>query len=797
MDKRTILYVLLVSTVFFGLNLFFSRQQDQQNRTRLAAQTAKKQELLAKQGQEIASRTASISDFPIVNLDAEHQGVLLGDALLTLAWQQSMPHILTLEGRSYQLRTENTITQSIALYTAPHFQTLELPSFSDVGSYDLQLLSFPEGHAVVTLSELSGNLLTVLGIPPKTNAIALYRQGERWIAAGIYESHSQLFIPLQDLPLLTPYVRQMHPTLPQQTTTQKYYLLQNETVQLVFTNIGGALSEINLPLKSESNSISVVNPIEFDKQIAQTSPLNARFPLTPYYMPGNPTLYEEGAQGGYYPLLRRTLKLNQGEQRLSPQHYALNIVSDYPEMAELEYSLEKFTSDTISFVGIQPHRKITKTYTLLPATHGAPYCFQLALRVDGDARGLWLTSGIPEVEIMSNAASPQVEYRILRKGKGEMDKLSLPKPKESLSSLSTKPEWVVNSNGYLGVILDAQTEIGPGYRVLGIPGTAVPTRLSLIDPKHALYPAQKYPGYEVLLPLPQKSGTSQFLIYSGPFEEQTLKLVDQMMTAQTGANPHFTAARTFYGWFSFISKPFAKMLFVVMAFFHLITHSWGFSIILLTLFLRVLLYPLNTWSIKSMRRMQKLSPLVQAIQKKYKKDPKRSQLEIMSLYREKKVNPFMGCVPILIQIPFLIAMFDLLKSSFQLRGASFIPGWIDNLTAPDVLFSWQMPIFFFGTQFHLLPFLLGAAMFLQQRITAGQTTGELTDQQRQQKAMGTVMTVVFTFMFYNFPSGLNLYWLSSMVLGIGQQWVTGRMLDQQAEKPEILEPPKKPTSKKH
>lgn len=175
---------------------------------------------------------------------------------------------------------------------------------------------------------------------------------------------------------------------------------------------------------------------------------------------------------------------------------------------------------------------------------------------------------------------------------------------------------------------------------------------------------------------------------------------------------------------------------------------------------------------KSMAQMQRIAPEVTAIQEKYKKDPKKAQVEIMNLYREKKVNPVSGCLPLLIQMPFLIGMFDLLKSTFELRGAPFIPGWIDNLTAPDVLFSWKTPIFFIGNEFHLLPFLLGGVMFLQQRIstTLPKDPSLWTEQQRQQRAMGSIMTIVFTVMFYNFPSGLNIYWLSSMLLGILQQW---------------------------
>ena len=236
-----------------------------------------------------------------------------------------------------------------------------------------------------------------------------------------------------------------------------------------------------------------------------------------------------------------------------------------------------------------------------------------------------------------------------------------------------------------------------------------------------------------------------------------------------------------HGWFTFISEPFAKFLFILMNLFHSLTHSWALSIILLTISLRLMLYPLNTWSTKSMVRMQQIAPEITAIQEKHKKDPKKAQIEIMNLYKEYGVNPLSGCLPMLIQMPFLIGMFDLLKSSFALRGAPFIPGWIDDLTAPDVLFRWKYPIFFIGNEFHLLPILLGLVMFLQQRLmaTGPKDSNLMTEQQRQQRTMGTMMAVIFTVMFYNFPSGLNIYWLSSMLLGIVQQWFTTKQLKQQ------------------
>ena len=265
-----------------------------------------------------------------------------------------------------------------------------------------------------------------------------------------------------------------------------------------------------------------------------------------------------------------------------------------------------------------------------------------------------------------------------------------------------------------------------------------------------------------------------------------MKALDRAYTNSKGETPEYIDAIAFRGFFSFITEPFAALLFVIMKFFKFLTGSWGISIILLTIVLKLLLYPLNAWSIRSMRRMQKLSPYIQDIQQKYKREPKRAQMEIMALYKVNKVNPITGCLPLLVQIPFLIAMFDLLKSSFLLRGASFIPGWIDNLTAPDVLFSWETPIWFFGKEFHLLPFLLGIVMFAQQKISAVKRSGPVSDQQRQQEAMGTMMALLFTFMFYNFPSGLNIYWLSSMLLGVIQQWVTNKILDEKHLQHEVI-----------
>ena len=567
---------------------------------------------------------------------------------------------------------------------------------------------------------------------------------------------------------------------------EEFYVLENEFQQLVFSNIGGALTEINLPFESEKNPNSVVKEISFDKQVEKYSPANDYFPLFPSYIiskenPGKREKIETRSFGGYYPLLRRSI-VDLGSAhatfRIPPQFYALNIISHDPATAEIAYKVTKFEENLIQFEGSDGNRKITKTFSFPANPLESPYCIDMSLSIDGDTRGLWLTSGIPEVELISGSFTPTIKYSVKKGGKLSVEQIDLPKTSSALTSI--QPDWICNSNGFLGIIVDPLTIGNTGFSSYFIPGNTAPTRLSLIDPAYQVYPAEKYPGYEVQLPL-RFSNTQKmnFRIFAGPFEDDILKTIDAKYSDPvTGYNPNYTACQSFHGWFSFISEPFAKFLFILMKFFYQITSSWGFSIILLTLALRLMLYPLNAWSIRSTMRMQEVSPLITSLQEKYKKDPKRLQAEIMKVYREKQINPLTGCFPLLIQMPFLIGMFDLLKSAFELRGASFIPGWITNLTAPDVVFSWSYPIPFFGTEFHLLPIILGVVMYAQQKYssTAPKDKSLWTDQQKQQKTIGNVMTIVFAVMFYHFPSGLNLYWLSSMLLGILQQWFMSRKM---------------------
>lgn len=815
MDKRTVLFVIALSLTLFGVNLFFEQRNVAAKQEWNAQQLVKKaqeQELLKT---KIASRTASAASLPLSEIYSETEektflstGILDGNHILTLSWTEEMPAKVFAKKEAYTLRYSTKEIGSPAVYEKGTATPLTIGNLPNFGAFDLQVVflyphdkkhsygitlgeytdghfSLPQGGLDTTEESLLEKLIH--DSKPKFIGIALLKTSDGYLPVGFYSDERKSMVEFDELNGLAAIVKKQQDKTAitsSEKPQEKFYVLENDYQQLVFSNYGGALVEINLPFRNDKNKVSVVREIEFDRDMVANHPYNAHFPAHAYYTPskagtGSFEEHAAGQLGGYYPLLRRDL-IQKGKWKsvhIPPQYYSLNIVSEYPEVAELVYEVKKFDNQSIVFESSQSHRRITKTYAFDAGKGAAPYIINATIKVDGDSRGLWLSTGVPEVELISGSPAPALKYRITRNNKSDVENLDL--PADAMTVTSIYPDWVCNSNGFLGMIIDPLTEIDPGYRSQYVSGVTVPSRLVEIDQEYNLHKAANMPGYMMLLPLNSKGGTMEFRLFAGPFDDEILKAVDQTYSdASTGYNPDYVACQTFHGWFSFISEPFAKLLLMLMKMFYFVTGSWALSIVLLTISLRIMMYPLNTWSTKSMVKMQQIAPEVTAIQEKYKKDPKKAQIEVINLYRDRGVNPASGCLPLLIQMPFLIGMFDLLKSSFALRGASFIPGWIDDLTAPDVLFRWDYPIFFIGNEFHLLPILLGGVMFAQQRFfsTGPKDVNQMTDQQRQQKVMGNMMAVVFAVMFYNFPSGLNIYWLSSMLLGMAQQWYTTKQM---------------------
>ncbi len=787
MDKRSIIFVLALTLALFGVQIWFAPKEQP-----ASAQTTQVDGNEAAKA-EIQKRTAPLSELPIISLYNDPQGTQVAtlavkdnQQYLTFAWVTPAPTTLYVKNGkkmdAVALRAKDSSPQAPLLYSSSTTEPLRVVNLPPNESFDLQLVSFSGDNqrASVTLGEVENQQILIPLEKPQAPAIALYKSSDEYLPYAFYNPSSFRLTLVNDLPNLSSLVQVSQPevTAPAGEEGEQFYVLENAYQQLVFSNLGGALCEINLPIKSDAHPNSVVREIDFDRILQEQYPQTDYFPNSGYYIVkeqgGAPALVEKRNLGDYYPLIRRSIVGSGGKlaTRVPPRYYACNILSGDQKDADLKYKLKSFGKNFIEFEASQSQRRISKRFSLPADSKAAPYCFDLTIKVDGDARDLNITSGVPEVELTSGSSSPALKYRVQNNSKPKVEQISLPKNSQAFSSF--RPDWICNSNGFLGLILDPLTEIENGFSAHKVPGEFIPTRLTVIDAEYQLYPADKYPGFEMLLPLKNTTQPQSFRIFAGPFASSVLKTVDKTYSdPATHYNPDYISSQSFHGWFAFISEPFAKFLFFLMNIFHAITRSWGVSIILLTLALRIMLYPLNAWSIKSTAKMQEVAPLVAAIQEKHKKDPKRGQLEVVALYKEKGVNPFSGCLPILIQLPFLIGMFDLLKSTFELRGASFIPYWIDNLTAPDVVFSWNYPIIFFGTNFHLLPILIGLVMYWQQKISspAPVDKNQMTDQQKQQKMMGNIMVIVFTVMFYHFPSGLNIYWLFSILFGILQQWL--------------------------
>ncbi|MEA3347475.1 MAG: membrane protein insertase YidC [Pseudomonadota bacterium] len=203
-----------------------------------------------------------------------------------------------------------------------------------------------------------------------------------------------------------------------------------------------------------------------------------------------------------------------------------------------------------------------------------------------------------------------------------------------------------------------------------------------------------------------------------------------------------------YGWFGVIARPLVQLLH----FFNKYVHNYGIAIIILTILIKLAFYPLSQKSYKSMGKMKAVQPKLAKLKEKFKDDKTRLNKEMMDLYRTHKVNPFGGCLPIVVQIPVFFALYRALMVAIELRHAPFF-GWIMDLSAKD--------------PYYVTPLIMGATMFLQQKMTP--STGDA-----MQAKMMLFMPIIFTFMFLNFPAGLVLYWLVNNVLSIGQQYMVMR-----------------------
>lgn len=240
-----------------------------------------------------------------------------------------------------------------------------------------------------------------------------------------------------------------------------------------------------------------------------------------------------------------------------------------------------------------------------------------------------------------------------------------------------------------------------------------------------------------------------FRVYIGPLDYSIIK------------NYHPTLGKLMDFGMSVI-RPFAKLVLKSFVLLHEFIPNYGVVLIVFSILIKILVFPLTKKSYVSMQKMQTLQPKMNELKEKYGKDPQRLNKETMKLYKEGGANPLSGCLPTLLQLPLLWAVFIIFRNTIELRGAEFV-WWIKDLSAPDTIFQLPFSIPFYGNLVNVLPVVMGVSMLIQQKMTM---------KDPKQKAMVYLMPVFFTLLFNSFPSGLNLYYTLFNFFTILQQKFT-------------------------
>ena len=233
--------------------------------------------------------------------------------------------------------------------------------------------------------------------------------------------------------------------------------------------------------------------------------------------------------------------------------------------------------------------------------------------------------------------------------------------------------------------------------------------------------------------------------YIGPKDYKTLEAINHNLTKIIE-----------YGWFTFIAKP----MFILLQYIHSLVENWGWTIVIITILLKLMLYPLAKKGMVSMQKLKDLAPKIKDIQEKYKGDSQKASMHMMELYKKHGANPMGGCLPIILQIPIFFAIYRVLLNAIELKDAPWIL-WIDDLSVMDPYF--------------VLPILMGITMFLQQKITPN------TMQDEMQRKIFMFLPLIFTFFFAMFPAGLTLYWFINNLFTVAQQYTINKSFDKARE----------------
>ena len=269
-----------------------------------------------------------------------------------------------------------------------------------------------------------------------------------------------------------------------------------------------------------------------------------------------------------------------------------------------------------------------------------------------------------------------------------------------------------------------------------------------------------------------------YYIYFGPRNEKDLKIYN---TAENNffklEGQRLGESLQSSGWLSWLEaglKWFLEMIYKLIP-------NWGAAIIIMTIILKLAMFPMTRKQSLSTLKMQELQPQIKKMQEKYKDSPQKQQEAMAKIYKESGYNPMSGCLPMGVQFLILFAMYNLFNNYFEFRGASFIPGWISDLSSGDSIHTFKFTLPFLGNQLRILPIIYLISQLLFGKITQNGGTAAAGSTQAQMNMMMYGMPIVFFFLFYNAPSGLLLYWTVSNLFQMGQQLVINNMMKEKVK----------------
>jgi len=254
--------------------------------------------------------------------------------------------------------------------------------------------------------------------------------------------------------------------------------------------------------------------------------------------------------------------------------------------------------------------------------------------------------------------------------------------------------------------------------------------------------------FEITL-MPTKDESPQVFIHANNSFDASGYIGPKHYATLNAISPELTATIE-YGWFTFIAKP----MFILLSYLHSLFGNWGWAIVVITIMIKLVLYPLTYKGMVSMQKLKDLAPKIKQIQEQYKKEPQKMSSHMMELYKKHDANPMGGCLPMILQVPVFFGIYRVLVNAIELKGAEWIL-WIEDMSLMD--------------PYYVLPILMGITMYIQQKITPN------TMQDPMQKKMFEFLPVIFTFFFAMFPAGLTLYWFMNNLLTVAQQYYINKL----------------------